>query len=67
MKYLYFKEYYKLVAIDWSKQQTVDVISKPTQQIDFTWNLGRTEGATLYFIIEEVKETILDILYFKPS
>ena len=30
------------------------------QQINFTGNLYRAEGGTMFFIIEEVKETVLD-------
>ena len=30
------------------------------QQINFTGNLSRAEGTTMFFIIEEVKETVLD-------
>ena len=29
------------------------------QQINFTGNLNRAEGATMFFIIEEAKETVL--------
>ena len=42
-----------------SKQQTLDVDPKSIQQINFTKNLDRKEGTTMFFIIEEVKETIL--------
>ena len=30
------------------------------QQINFTRNLAPAEGATIFFINEEVKETVLD-------
>ena len=30
------------------------------QQINFTENLDRAEGAAMFFIIEEAKETVLD-------
>ena len=30
------------------------------QQMIFTGNLTRAEGARMYFIIEEAKETVLD-------
>ena len=35
----YFKELYKLIAIDVSKQQRVDADPKPVQQVNFTGNL----------------------------
>ena len=58
--YLYFKIYYKLIAIDLSKQQKLDADPKAIQQINFTGNLSRAEGATMFFIIKEAKETVLD-------
>ena len=58
--YLYFKIYYKLIAIDLSKQQKLDADPKAIQQINFTGNLTRADGARMYFIIEEAKETVLD-------
>ena len=60
LDYLCFKKYYKLIAIDLSKQQKLDADPKVIQQINFTENLDRTEGATMFFITEEAKETILD-------
>ena len=30
------------------------------QQINFNGNLSRAKGATMFFIIEEAKETIID-------
>ena len=30
------------------------------QQINFTENLDRAEGAAMFFIIEEAEETVLD-------
>ena len=32
------------------------------QQINFIENLDRPEGATIFFIIKEAKETVLDFL-----
>ena len=31
------------------------------QKINFTGNLDRAQGSEMFFIIEEVKETVLDI------
>ena len=56
--YLDFKEHYKLIAIDLSKQQKLDADSKSIQQINFTENLENSR--TIFFIIEEAKETFLD-------
>ena len=60
LDYSYFKENYKIIAIDLSKQQALDADPRTIQQINFTANLDRTEGATMFFIIEEAKETVLD-------
>ena len=58
LDYPYFKKYYKLIAVDLSKQQKLNADPKGIQQINFTGNLSRTENARMYFIIEEVKETV---------
>ena len=58
LDYPYFQNYYKMIAIDLSKQQTPDADPKAIQQINFTGNLE--EQATIFFIIEEAQETILD-------
>ena len=44
-------------AIDLSKQETLDADPKAIQQISVTGNLEKQ--ATIFFIIEEAKETIL--------
>ena len=59
LDYPYFKKYYKLIAIDLSKQQKLDADPKPMQQINFAEILTRAGGARMYFIIEEAKETVL--------
>ena len=57
LEYNYFKDYYKMTAID-LKQQTLDNDPKAMQQILFIRNLNRGAGATMFFLIEE--ETVLD-------
>ena len=47
LDYPYFKENYKMIAMDLSKQQALDA------------DLDRV-GYTMFFIIEETKETLLD-------
>ena len=51
-----------MIAIDLTKQQALDADLKATQQINVEVNLAREGNAnkTTFFIIEEVKETILD-------
>ena len=58
LDYNYFKEHYKLIAVDLSKQQKLDTNPRSKQQINFTGNIGKV--TSMFFIIEEVKETILD-------
>ena len=60
LDYSYFKDHYKMIAIDLSKQQDLDADPRGIQQINFTANLDRAGNATMFFIIEEAKETILD-------
>lgn len=50
-----------MITIDLSKQHVLDVDPKVTPQITFTESLERAEGATIFFILEGVKETILDL------
>ena len=60
LDYAYFKKYYKIVAIDSSKQQVLDVDPKAIQQINFTANLDREGNTRFYFILEEAKETVFE-------
>ena len=58
--YPYFKDSYKMIAIDLNKQQALDADPRAIQQINFTANLNRIGNARIYFILEEAKETILN-------
>ena len=49
-----------MIAIDLSKQQALDAHPKAIQEIDFTANLDRDGDTTMFFIIEEMKESIID-------
>ena len=60
LDYPYFKDSYKIIAIDLSKQQALDAGPREIQQTNFTANLDRAGNARIYFILEESKETILD-------
>ena len=58
LDYDYFKKYYKLIAIDLSKQQVLQENENLIQQINF---IGKLEEASNVFIIIEKKEnTILE-------
>ena len=60
LDYSYFVDTYKMIAVDLSKQQALDVDPRAIQQINFTANLDRAGNTRVYFILEEAKETILD-------
>ena len=53
LDFAYFKENYKLIAIDLSKQTKL----KDPQQISFIGKLLRNTGATMFFIIEKSDKT----------
>ena len=53
LDFAYFKENYKLIAIDLSKQTKLE----DPQQISFIGKLLNRHGATMFFIIEKSEET----------
>ena len=58
--YDYFKNYYKLIAIDLSKQQVLQENEDLIQQTNF---IGRLEQASnVYIIIKKKENAILDFL-----
>ena len=59
LDYTYFKNYYKMIAIDLSKQQSLDANPRAIQQINFNADLNRARNTRIFFILEEAKETIL--------
>ena len=58
LDYDYFKKYYKLIAIDLSKQQVLQENKDLIQQINFIGRL--TEAANAFIIIEKKENTILE-------
>ena len=60
LDYVYFKSYYKVIAIDLGKQQKLDVDPRANQRINFNENTDRVVNTTMLFINEEAKETTLD-------
>ena len=60
LDYTYLKDHYKMIAIDLSKQRELDADPRAIQEINFTANLDRDNGATIFFIIEEAKETVFE-------
>ena len=58
LDYDYFKKYYKLIAIDLSKQQLLQENEDLIQQINFIGTLKQTANA--FIIIEKKEHTILE-------
>ena len=50
-----------MIAIDLRKKQAQDTDSKAIQQINFTENLDQDGNTTMFAIIEEVKENVLNL------
>ena len=55
-----FKICYKLIPVDLSKQQALDADSEEMQHIDVKGKLDQAGRRTIFFFIEEAKETIID-------
>ena len=60
LDYPYFKDSYKMIPVDLSKQQALDADPTEIQQINFTANLDRAGNTRIYLILEEAKKTILN-------
>ena len=60
LNYTYFRDYYKMIAIDLSKQQALDADPRAIQQINFTENLDRAGNTRIFLILEKAKENIID-------
>ena len=59
LDFAYYKENYKLIAIDLSKQTKI----KDPQQINFIGKIERQDnGVTMFFIIERSEETTFEFL-----
>ena len=56
--YKYFKDFYKLVATDLSKQKELDADPRAIQQIEFYGKLSA--DAFVLFVLEKSKETVLE-------
>ena len=59
LDFAYFKEHYRLLAIDLSSQTKL----KDPQQINFIEKLeNQAHGATMFFIIEKLEEITSELL-----
>ena len=54
--------YENIRKISNGQQQALDADPKAIQQINFTANLDRAGNTRIYFILEEVKETVFEFL-----
>ena len=62
LDYAYFKDNYRLTAVDLSKQKALDADPRAIQQIVFQGVVGGANNTKirLYTILEKSKETILE-------
>ena len=61
LDYSYFKEHYKLIAINLIKQQKIYADPKSIQQTSFTGHVKKKKkNAAIFLITEKAKETVLD-------
>ena len=62
LDYAYFKDNYKLIAVDLSKQKALDADTRAMQQIIFQGVLGGDDNTKirLYTILEQSKEIVLE-------
>ena len=58
LDFAYFKENYKLIAIDLSKQTRLE----DPQQINFIGLILKNTGATMFFIVAKSEETTFNFL-----
>ena len=63
LDYAYFKDNYKFIAVDLSKQKALDADPRAIQQIVFQGVVGGTNNTKirLYTILEQSKETIVKV------
>ena len=62
LDYAYFKDNYRLIAVDLSKQKALDADPRAIQQIVFQGAIGGNNGTKIriYTILEQSKETVLE-------
>ena len=62
LDYAYFKDNYRLIEVDLSKQKALDADPRSIQEIVFQGVVGGNGGTKirLYTILEQSKETVLE-------
>ena len=56
LDYPYFKENYKMIAIDLSKQQALYADPRAIQQINLTANLGRAGNTAMFLLLKKQRK-----------
>ena len=56
LDYPYFKDHYKIIAIDLTKQQALDTDPRPIKQINFMANLDREEIQQCSLLLKKQKK-----------
>ena len=56
LHYNHFNNKYKMIVIELTKQQALDADLKTIQQISFTTNVDRPEGATMFSLLKKQKK-----------
>ena len=51
LHYPYFKDSYKMIAVNLSKQKALDAYPRENQQINFTENLDRAGNTRINFLV----------------
>ena len=64
LDYAYFRDYYKIVAIDLTEQKVLDPDPAAIQQINFTETLDRAGNTRIFFILEKAKKKKKSVLDF---
>ena len=63
LDFAYFKENYRLIAMDLSKQTKL----KDPQQISFIGKLEKNDGATMFFIIEKSEKITFNFAQYSVT
>ena len=61
LDYAYFKDNYRLIAFDLSKENALDADPRAIQQIVFQGVVGGSNDTKVYTILEKSKETMLEV------
>ena len=57
LNYSYFKDHYRMIAIDLRKQRALDADPRGIQQFNFTPNVDREGNTTMFFFMKSVNKS----------